>query len=399
MGRRRPSWWVAWGTWLVTLGLYALALTIQEIVGHSAATKQEGWVARGALLAAFIAFTTVGALISSRRPRNAVGWVFLGIGLLVALSVSGGEYANYVFVEEPGSLPGGYLASWLYLWTWYPTLALIVMLPLLFPDGRVPGPRWRPALVGMVAGTALMTALWWARPGPMNDPDMGDWPANPLGVGALDGVYGPAESIGTVILLAFLTISAASMIVRFRRSRGDERQQLKWVTYGVVVMALAFAFSPLAGGDVADLIFALTIAMLPVSTAVAIFKYRLYEIDRVISRTLVYGALTVILGAAYAGLVLAGQAVFSSFAGGGDLAIAVSTLVVAALFLPARSRVQRFVDRRFYRRRYDAGRTLEAFGARLRDQVELDGLRADLETAVRETMQPAHVSLWIRSAQ
>ena len=140
---RAPSWWLAWGIWALTIALYGVAVTIQRIVGDSAATQQDTWAARLALLAAFVAFATIGAVIASRRPRNAVGWMFVAIGLFVALSISGGEYANYVFVESSGAYPGGYLAGWIYLWTWYPVIALIVTLPLLFPDGRVPGPRWR----------------------------------------------------------------------------------------------------------------------------------------------------------------------------------------------------------------------------------------------------------------
>jgi hypothetical protein len=205
--------------------------------------------------------------------------------------------------------------------------------------------------------------------------------------------------VSNIVLVVFLVISSASMIVRFRRSRGDERQQLKWMTYGVAVWILVVPISLVLQGDWSDVFFALTISVLPAATAIAMFKYRLYEIDRVISRTLVYGASTVILGAAYAGLVLAGQALFSSFAGGSNLAIAGSTLVVAALFLPVRSRLQRFVDRRFYRRRYDAQRTLDAFGARLRDEVDLPTLSDDLRGVVQETMQPAHLSLWLREAR
>ncbi len=395
--RRPRTWWLAWGAWLVTLALYGVGLTIQQIVGHSAATQQETAFARFTLLAAFVAFATVGAFVSSRLPRNAVGWLFLGVGLLVALSVSGGEYANYVFVEEPGSLPGGYLAGWLYLWTWYPVIALIALLPMLFPDGRAPGQRWRLVLWAMVGFTTLLSILWWFRPGPMNDPDMARWPDNPVGIAVLDGFYDVLDGIATVFLIVFLALSATATVVRFRRSRGDERQQLKWMTYGVVLWVIWIPLSSLVGGDLGDLTFAVTIAVVPVATAIAMFKYRLYEIDRVISRTLVYGALTVILGAAYVGLVLAGQAVFSSFAGGSNFAIAGSTLVVAALFLPVRSRVQRIVDRRFYRGRYDAQRTLEAFGARLREEVDLGELTDDLRSVVEDTMQPAHVSLWLRS--
>jgi hypothetical protein len=226
---------------------------------------------------------------------------------------------------------------------------------------------------------------------------VGRWADNPLGVGVLDGVYHPIEVVGTAVLVCFLAVSVSATIVRFRRSRGDERQQLKWMTYGVCVMAVGVALAPLAAGDLGDALFALTIAVLPAATAVSIFKYRLYEIDRVISRTLVYGSLTVILVAAYAALVLAGQALFASFAGGSNLAIAVSTLAVAALVLPLRSRLQTAVDRRFYRSRYDAQRTLEAFGARLRNEVDLATLGDDLRGVVTETVQPAHVSLWLRA--
>jgi hypothetical protein len=386
--------------WLLALLLDAAAIAILEHVGYSAATQQETWIARGALLAAFAAFATVGAFVASRQPRNAVGWMFLAVALLVAFGVAGGEWANYVFVEDPGSYPGGYLGGWLYLWTWYPVLGLIVTLPLLFPNGRLPSPRWRPALWAAGAGTTALTVLWWFRPGPLDDDsELGAWPDNPLGIGALEPFYGVAETVGMVLLLALLPTSAAAMVVRFRRARGDERQQLKWVTLGVVAMLAAFVLSPLAPGELDDFVFGLTIALLPLTTAIAMLKYRLYDIDRVISRTLVYGLLTVILGLAYAGLVLAGQALFSPLAGGSDLAIAASTLVVAALFLPVRARVQRVVDRRFYRRRYDAQRTLEAFGARLREQVDLETLVAELRVAVDETMQPAHVSLWLRGAR
>jgi hypothetical protein len=348
---RAPTWWLAWGTWLLTLALYGFAFTVIAVVGHSAATDQDTWAARASLL---VAFGTVGALVASRQPRNAIGWMFLAVALLVALSVSGGEYANFAFVEHPG-LPGGYLAGWLYLWTWFPVLGLMVAVPLLFPD-------------------------------------------RPLGIGALDRLYDHLEAISSFVLVLFLAGSAAASVGRFRRSRGDERQQLKWMTWGVAVWVVWVPVSMAVGdGDVSSVLFALTIAVLPAATAIALFKYRLYEADRVISRTLVYGSLTVILVGAYAALVLAGQAVFSSFTGGSNFAIAVSTLAVAAVALPLRARVQRFVDRRFYRRRYDAQRTLEAFGARLREEIDLRVLGDDLRGVVTETMQPAHLSLWLRS--
>jgi hypothetical protein len=197
--------------------------------------------------------------------------------------------------------------------------------------------------------------------------------------------------------LVSVAVAAVGLVLRSRRSRGVERQQFKWLagSAGLLFVTLPFA-AAFNYSDVAGFVMTVALIALPVSVGIAVLRYRLYEIDRLISRTLVYGSLTVVLGGAYVGLVLAGQWVFSSFAGGSDLAIAASTLVVAALFLPLRSRLQLLVDRRFYRRRYDAQRTLEAFGARLRQEIELEALTGELCDAVEETMQPAHVALWLR---
>jgi hypothetical protein len=393
---RRPwTWWVAWALWAFALALGAASAAFIEAVGYSVGTNQETWAARSALFVVFIGFATVGALVASRLPRNAVGWIFLGVGLLAAVSVFSGEYANYAFVEEPG-LPGGYLAGWLYLWDWYPVLSLIFVLPMLFPDGRPPGPRWRVTLRALIASFVLIVIPFWFKPGPLNDSDTPPWPDNPIGIAALESAYDYLGLLAAVVSAVALLISGASAVVRFRRSRGDERQQLKWTIYALLVWVVTIPLTAITRGDVSDVFFALTVAMIPLAAAVAMFKYRLYDVDRVISRTLVYGVLTAILGAAYLGLVLAGQVLFSSFAGGSNLAIAVSTLAVAALFLPARSRVQRLVDRRFYRRRYDAQRTLDAFGSRLRQEVDLGTLAGELRDLVEETMQPAHVSLWLR---
>ena len=186
----------------------------------------------------------------------------------------------------------------------------------------------------------------------------------------------------------------ASLVVRYRAARGVERQQLKWVALAGPFALLGWTLAGILDGS--DLLFIPPFIAIPVAAGIAILRYQLFDVDRLINRTLVYGALTVLLGGAYVGLVLLGQSLSSSFVGGGNLAIAVSTLLVAALFLPLRSRIQRFVDRRFYRRRYDAQRTLEGFGARLREQVELEALRTDLGTVVAETMQPTHVAVWLR---
>ncbi len=225
---RRPwTWWLAWGLCALTLLLFTVGITIQEIRGESTATEQESWIAKIGLLLAFLGFALVGALVSSRQPRNAVGWIFSAIGLLVAVSLSSGEWAGYAFVDDPGSLPGGVVAGWLSMWAWFPAVGLIAFVALLFPDGRVPGPRWRVVLWGLIVVLVVMTAATWFVPGPMNGDDVPAWPSNPLGIAAVDDFYNTIENLPTVAFLVLLAASVASMVVRFRRSRGDERQQLK----------------------------------------------------------------------------------------------------------------------------------------------------------------------------
>jgi hypothetical protein len=262
---------------------------------------------------------------------------------------------------------------------------------------------WASVAVGIEATLAASLA-----PGEI---DSDSYPGLDNPVGVPDPLAGlvtllNGEIVGAFIGPSVLLASLAALVARFRRSRGMLRQQMKWLAFAGAVPVTAFALSFVLGvtpldGLVVDVIFVTgfaSLALTPVAVAIAILRYHLYEIDRLISRTLVYGLLTVVLGAAYVGLVLTGQAVFASFAGGGDLAIAASTLVVAALFLPVRSRLQRFVDRRFYRRRYDAQRTLEAFAARLREHIDLETLSLDLHGVVTETVQPTHSSLWLRQA-
>jgi hypothetical protein len=248
----------------------------------------------------------------------------------------------------------------------------------------------------MAGLAAAATAIAAVRPGPLNGGGEPPWPDNPLGVAALDGL---AEPLVTGCFFVLLLTGIVAAVVRFRRSRGEERQQLKWMTYALVVLAVAAVGPPFLGEELVELAFPVALALLPAAVAVAMLRYRLYDVDVVIRKTLVYGALTAVLAAVYAVAVVGAQALLAPVTDGSDLAVAVSTLLVAALFLPLRSRVQRLVDRRFYRRRYDAQRTLEAFGSRLRDRVELEGLRTDLEGAVAETMQPLHVSLWLRGAR
>jgi hypothetical protein len=359
----------------------------------------EGWhfvVNDGIPIAIFLVSAVVGALIASRLPSNPIGWIFLG--LVVALGLAGATDGYVLLALDRGELGG--VVPWAGVYAADVFLAMFATLLytlLLFPTGRLLSRRWRIVFWAGTVGVLLLGMSVVTDPGKLDE-----YPAitNPAGVD--NAVLTWLAPPGFFLFLGSLVAAAVSIVLRFRRARGIERQQLTAFMAAGVVATVAFIVSPAAedfSGSV-DLGVAVTllgVLALPVATGVAMLRYRLYEIDRVISRTLVYGALTVILGAAYTGLVLAGQALFSSFAGGSNLAIAGSTLVVAALFLPLRSRVQRVVDRRFYRRRYDAQRTLDAFATRLREQVELERLRGDLEGVVAETMQPAHVSVWLRS--
>jgi len=352
-----------------------------------------------ALVVAFTAFMVVGAVIVAHRPGNAVGWIFSAIGLLSSTGVLALEYAEYAYLTRPGSLPGAVLAAW-YSWWWLPVLALILVFTLLlFPTGRLLSARWRPVAVVAAVGVAATVVLGALQPTlTLQNEDY--TVRNPIGVA---GVPHPENgAVGAVLLgLLFVCTAAAvvSVVLRFRRSRGVERQQLKWFTYAAALMVVANLVTGylLPAGEVNDVLFGLTIAFVPIAAGSAILRYRLYDIDRLINRTLVYAALSALLGAAYAGAVLVlGQA----FGGvGGDppsWAVAGATLAVAALFQPARRRTQAVVDRRFDRRKYDAAKTVEAFSARLRDEVDLDTLSAELLAVVDQTMQPTRVSLWLR---
>jgi hypothetical protein len=380
----------AWALLAIYVALAAAAVALVVFQGASAD-------ALGAL--GFAGFAGVGTLIALRRPNNAVGWLLLTI----AITFAGGE-VGMDYVEEasnPARVSVAWMMSWSeYVWFWL----AVVFLPLLFPHGRLPSRRWRPALWLGGAGLALGAVGSALTPGPFELRE-GSRIDNPLGV---DG--GVPEALGLISTLAqviAVVLAAASLVVRFRRARGVERQQLKWFAYvgflALACLSIAMVGNSLSGGDAPALtalavvgwLTGLTLVGLglPAATGLAILRHRLYDVDVVIRRTLVYAALTITLGATYLGLVLlVGLAV-----GRSGFAVAVSTLAVAALFRPALGRIQAVVDRRFYRRRYDAARTLEAFGLRLRDELDLEALAADLRGVVDQTVQPAHVSLWLRS--
>jgi hypothetical protein len=348
-----------------------------------------------------IGYATAGALVASRHPRNPVGWLLLGVALAFAVQ-SLGE----VYVTSP-SAPGRELVGWAASWAWFVWMGLVgIFLPLLFPDGRLPSRRWRP--VAWLGGVALALSVTGSALHP-GDLDLATRVENPFGArGAVADLAEAASAAGSALVAVAFVLTGVSLVLRLRRSRGVERLQLKWFAYtgllALAGLALAMVDVLLAAGwaepigTVGWMTFLLTSVLgVPVATGIAILRHRLYDIDVVINRTLVYGALTATLAAAYLGSVLLLQLALSPLTQDSGLAIAASTLAVAALFGPARARIQAAVDRRFYRRRYDAQQTLERFSARLRDELDLEALGADLRAVVGETMQPAHVSLWLRS--
>ena len=394
----RAAPWLAWSLMVLSVVLLVGGIALDQMTRSSAPGRlYYGPVDAAFFLATVLTFSVVGAIIASRQPRNAIGWLFCGVGLVTAINSLAGGYAEYRL--SGGSAPGSLAetAAWFASWSW----SILVYVPtsfllLLFPDGRLPSPRWRPVawcavlgLIGFVAGTAL-------GPGPL-----GDFPQimNPYGVDSL--ILDAVAVTGVILASASMVASAISLIVRMRRAGRVERQQIKWLAYGgALVVGSVFASGVIAtiwSPDVGIALISLGLLGLPIFTGVAIARYRLYDIDVVINRTLVYGSLTATLVALYFGGIVVLQRLFVALTGQqSTLAVVASTLLIAALFSPLRRRIQGFIDRRFYRRKYDARKTLEAFSARLRDETDLEALNNALAGVVSETLQPAHVSLWLR---
>jgi hypothetical protein len=389
--------WLAWSLWAVCVALTALSLLLMVLNLSRPNTHIFDWWLGNALV---VVDATVGAIVASRRPENPVGWLLCLSGVAVGTSSFASQYAIHALLARPGSLPAGEALAWIAAWQLPVMIGLQVSYLLLFPTGRLPSRRWRWTawlVVAFVLAGVVLSAFspgaYLGSLGPIR---------NPLGIEGLTGAYKALLYAGAPLLFGAAVLS---LFVRLRRAEGLERQQLKWFAYAAAMFALGIVLIviPLAIDTpswfvrAATAVFTAAGTTVPVAIGIAILRYRLYDIDRIINRTLVYGSLTALLAVVYLGGVISSQYAFRTLTGqGSQLAIVASTLAIAALFNPLRKRIQAFVDRRFYRSRYDAARTLEAFSARLRDETDLEALNDDLVGVVAETMQPAHASLWLR---
>jgi hypothetical protein len=393
----RITAWLSWSMCALSLALTASSLLLLVLnLSHPSVPIHPYWT-MNTLLA--LGFSLVGAVIVPRiSPKNPIGWLFCLTGLLWAVMHFSAEYAIYALLAVPGSLPATQAAAWMMCWVWVLAGGPIVLLLLLFPDGRLPNRRWRwfawfsllLIVVGTISQALAPGSVYYLRA--IN---------NPLGV---EGLPNYGELIQTVNF-TLIFVSAGSLFVRRLRASGVERQQLKWFTYtstlAISGVILTYTISEALGALwlkwAGYAIMGVGLIGVPISMGIAISRYRLYEIDTLINRTLVYGALSATLVALYFGDIVLLQRVFVAVSGEkSTLAVVASTLLIAALFNPLRGRIQGFIDRRFYRRKYDARKTLEALSAKLRDETNLDAVSDDMVGVVRETMQPAHVSLWLR---
>jgi len=375
-------------------GLAALAMLL--VVAAEVLALASGSGTSAFIWAIAITFAGVGALIASRHPDNAIGWIFLWAAVTAGIAALAGAYANHWVDSRDGPALLGKTAALYGDLSWIPWILVpSTFLLLLFPDGRLLSRRWRPVAWCAAAAIGGLFVAGFLHAGHMEDrPQL----TNPYGVESplIDALQG----LSFFLMAVGIVGSVASLILRFRRARGEQRQQIKWLAFaGALAGTCVIIFTPLydvVGEDVANVAIMLGVLGLPLAAGVAILRYRLYDIDVVINRALVYGVLTATLAAAYLGCVLLLQLLLSGITGDSGIAVAGSTLAVAALFRPARARIQEVVDRRFYRRKYDAAQTLDRFGAQLRDEVDLGALRAELRSVVVDTMQPAHVSVWLR---
>jgi hypothetical protein len=386
--RARTVRWVAGCTAAVSVALIGAGLALVYVDRHLLPASLTNWTVSGVSgQLVNMAVPVTGFVLASRRPENRIGWVFLVAGLGLGLGGFSSPYALHALVAHPGSLPAGRASAWLSNWIWVIAVAMLAFLFLLFPTGHVRSRRWRPA-VWFTGGACALAAIWmliaatrsWAHPFTLS------------GQASPGGLTATLFVVAAVLISAALLVSVVAVVVRFVKSSGEERLQLKWCAAAALALAVVFVASIWVTSAALNVLQSVAFVGLWTAIAVAVLKYRLYDIDRVISRTLAYAIVTGLLVGVYAGLVLLATQVFRFHSA---VAVAAATLAAAALFNPLRRRVQQVVDRRFNRARYDAEQTVAAFAARLKDTVDLDSVRGELATVVDQALEPAHVSLWI----
>jgi hypothetical protein len=388
---RRAATRLAWSLWLLAMVLVALSVLLGVRNAATVAAFVDDILV---FVPMVVSFATVGALIAARHPRNPIGWLFAGFAAIVGLVLLAQGYATDALVTAPGSVPGGEWAAWLGAWSLACTIGIPALIFLLFPDGHLLSPRWRPLVWLIVATSTLGVAL--AALSNLGVADASPFASSPIQVlrgGTVRAIYDVNQTVQAAVLLG----CALCLVVRLRRARGEQRQQLKWVAYTATVGFAGFAIVGLVGWPEPVVVAIVAFPAIAIAAAIAILKYHLYDIDRLISRTLVYAVLSLVLGLGYAGVVLVvGQRFGGVTRHPPSWAVAGATLAVAAAFQPARRRIQTLVDRHFNRRTYNAATTIEAFSVRLRDQLDLDALSSELRAVVDQTMEPTHVSLWFR---
>jgi cytochrome b subunit of formate dehydrogenase len=386
--------WLAWSACALCLALTALSVLLIVLLLNSDTPIYYYWLETSMVA---LGYSTVGAIVASRLPESPIGWLFCAIGLSFGIVHFSAEYAIYALLAPSRSLPGGEAFAWLTSWVGIFGLGLVVFLDLLFPNGRLPSARWRWFARFTAIALLLAVILSALSPGLILSSTLD----NPLGIEGLPNVLRTIEAF----MYALIVVGASSMLARLRHAGRIERQQIKWFAYATVVVIsgviLKNTLYPAVGVTwvwwVGLVLTAVGVVSSPVAMGVAILRYRLYGIDMLINRTLVYGSLTATLVVLYFAVIVVLQSLFVLLIGEkSTLAVVASTLVIAALFTPFRRRIQSVVDRRFYRRKYDARKTLESFSTQLRNETDLKALSDDLVEVVRETMQPAHVSLWLR---
>jgi hypothetical protein len=392
----RPRWWpagLAWALWaLAMLGL-AAGFWLEVLLRR--AGRADPLDTAVAPTVATVSAATVGAVLAGRRPRHPVGWLLLACGLSLSAAGVAGGYVPYGLQVRPGTLPAAAWVAMYYPATALAGLACLGLVLLLTPTGSPPSPGWRWWAWLMVGALAVLLLAMPLAPRPPEERYRAV--DNPFDLRPFDGALLLANRALLAVTVLGVLVGAGSLVVRFHRARGIERQQLRWVVLAAALTGVGMLASVVlvaaANESLVGWVSGLCVVLLPVAVGAAVLRYRLFDLDRIISRTLAYGLLTVLLGLGYAGVVLGLGRLLPQ---GSSLVVAAATLAVAAVFQPARRRIQHVVDRRFNRRRHDAARTIAAFNTRLRDEVDLEALTAELLTVVEQTMQPTQTSLWLR---